>query len=198
MAAFRSSRSSQLLDALVTGAGRACILLVPAAILGLASLRVWDLQPWVLWSGVAFQLIICLASFVSVRSWNQPIGPSIVTLYLTAVAWLWFGDLANDWFTHLGKGMLIGIPILVFGYQSFLDSGAPALRRAHTLAQRLAHRQDWPADLLQCRSLPEVKAFRAALAQDASPALALLQHPQGLAARPGRAGHADRATLRGS
>jgi hypothetical protein len=113
-----------------------------------------------------------------VRSWNQPIGPSIVTLYLTAVAWLWFGDLANDWFTHLGKGMLIGIPILVFGYQSFLDSGAPALRRAHTLAQRLAHRQDWPADLLQCRSLPEVKAFRAALAQDASPALALLQHPR--------------------
>jgi hypothetical protein len=46
------------------------------------------------------------------------------------------------------------------------------------LASRLANRQDWPADLLQCRALPEVKAFRATLAYDAAPALALLQNPR--------------------
>src|SRR5207253_6934943 len=52
------------------------------------------------------------------------------------------------------------------------------MRRANGLASRLANRQDWPADLLQCRGLPEVKAFRAALAWDAAPALAMLQNPR--------------------
>jgi len=178
MAAIRSSRSSLILDALFVAAGRGAILLIPALLLLVASVRSWDQKPWVLVGGFAFQLTICVASFLSARSWNQPVGPSIVTLYLTAVAWLWFGDTANDWFTHLSKGILIGIPILVFGYQSFHESGAPVMRRANNLAQRLAHRLDWPADLLQCRSLPEVKAFRATLALDAAPALALLQHPR--------------------
>src|SRR5262249_13693373 len=43
---------------------------------------------------------------------------------------------------------------------------------------RLALRKDWPQDLAACRTLPEVKAFRAALAVDAAPALVLLDHPQ--------------------
>ncbi|MSQ93925.1 MAG: HEAT repeat domain-containing protein [Gemmataceae bacterium] len=97
---------------------------------------------------------------------------------MTAVAWLWYGDTSIGWFTHLSKGVLIGIPILVLGYQSLIESGAPVLRRAHRLADRLASRQDWPADLSQCRALPEVKAFCAALAHDAAPALVLLQHPR--------------------
>ena len=105
-------------------------------------------------------------------------GPAIVTLYLTAVAWLFFGDGINDWFTHLSKGILIGIPILVFGYQTLIESGASGDAARNILADRLASRQDWPADLLQCRSLPEVKAFRAALAYDATPALAMLSHPR--------------------
>ena len=50
------------------------------------------------------------------------------------------------------------------------------MRRAYGLSQRLANRQDWPSDLTQCRSLPEVKAFRATLAFDAGPALVLLHH----------------------
>jgi len=50
------------------------------------------------------------------------------------------------------------------------------MRRAHGLAQRLMDRHDWPADMAQCRTLPEVKAFRATLAYDAAPALALLKH----------------------
>src|SRR6202035_5384900 len=52
----------------------------------------------------------------------------------------------------------------------------PIVRRAHLLSHRLSQRQDWPADIAQCRTLPEVKAFRATLAYDAAPALALLQH----------------------
>jgi HEAT repeats len=178
MAAFRSSRLSSLFDSLFFGAGRSVVLLLPAGLLGIAALRSLDQKPWMLVSGLVFQLLICLFTFLSYRSWNQPIGPSIVTLYLTAVAWLWFGDGVSDWFTHLSKGTLIGIPILVFGYQTLIESGAPVMRRAHGLAQRLANRQDWPAELLQCRSLPEVKAFRATLAFDAAPALAMLQHPR--------------------
>jgi hypothetical protein len=178
MPAFRSSRWSKLLDTLFFGTGRGVILLVPAALLLVAALRSWDQKPWLLLAGLAFQLLICLMTFLSNRSWNQPLGPAIVTLYLTAVAWLWFGDGINDWFTHLSKGILIGVPILVFGYQTLIESGAPVMRRANGLASRLANRQDWPTELLQCRSLPEVKAFRATLAYDAAPALALMQHPR--------------------
>jgi hypothetical protein len=130
----------------------------------------------VLVGGFTFQLLICSLTFFSARSWDQPIGPSIVTLYLTAVAWLWFGDPLNDWYTHLSKGVLIGIPIIVFGFQTLIESGAPVMRRAHNLAHRISKRLDWPADLMQVRSLPEIKAFRATLVYDAGPALALLQH----------------------
>ncbi len=174
--AIRSSRWSKMIDTLFFGTGRTAILLVPAGLLLIAAARSWDQKPWLLLAGLAFQLLVCLMTFLSSRSINQPIGPSIVTLYLTAVAWLWFGDGINDWFTHLSKGILIGIPILVFGYQAHIESGAPVLRRANGLATRLANRQEWPADLLQCRGLPEVKAFRATLAYDAAPALAMLQH----------------------
>ena len=173
-----SRRMTNLLEFFVTGIGRTTILLLPSALLSIAAARTWNEQPWMLVGGVIFQLVICSMTFLATRSWKQPLGPSIVTLYLTAVAWLWFSDGMNDWFTHLSKGLLIGIPILVFGYQTLMESGAPVMRRALSLANRLANRQDWPADLLQCRTLPEVKAFRATLAYDAAPALALLNHPR--------------------
>ncbi len=173
-----SSRLAGFFEFFVTGIGRAAILLLPSALIGIAAARSWDAKPWMLVGGLIFQLLVCLMTFITSRSWSQPLGPSIVTLYLTAVAWLWFGDGVSDWFTHLSKGVLIGIPILVFGYQTLIDSGAPVMRRANNLAHRLASRQDWPSDLLQCRVLPEVKAFRATLAYDASPALAMLNHPR--------------------
>ncbi len=176
MSTLRGSRWLNMWDSLLFGAGRAIVLLVPAAVLLIAAGRSWESRPWILLGGLAFQMLIFLLTFLSCRSWNQPIGPSIVTLYLTAVAWLWFGDGINDWFTHLCKGVLIGVPILVFGYQTLVESGAPVMRRAHGLARRLADRHDWPAEMHQCRTLPEVKAFRATLAYDAAPALALLQH----------------------
>ncbi len=164
MSAFRAFSRTSLTELLFFGTARAVILLLPAGFLLVAALRSWDQTPWVLLGGMGVQLFICGLSFLSHRSWSQPIGPSIVTLYLTAVAWLWFGDMANDWFTHLSKGILIGFPIIVFGYRALIESGAPVMRRAYTLAQRLANQQDLPTDLTKCRTLPEVKAFRAALA----------------------------------
>jgi hypothetical protein len=176
MSLIRSPIVSKLLDFLVFGLGRVAVLLLPAALLGLAALRSWDQRPWILVGGMGFQLMICLLTFLSSRSLSQPIGPSIVTLYLTALAWQWFGDATLDWFNHFAKSILIGLPIVLFGYQALVDSGAPVIRRAHMLARRLSDRQDWPTDILQCRTLPEVKAFRATLAYDAAPALALLKH----------------------
>ncbi len=176
MPTSRSSLWSKQLDALFFLTWRGSLLLLPAALLLISVVRCWEQKPWILLGGLVFQLLICFLSFVSSRSWDQPIGPAIVTLYLTAVAWMWFGDPLNDWFTHLSKGILIGIPILVFGGQTLVESGAPLMRRAHGLSQRLARRQDWPSEISQCRALPEVKAFRATLVYDAAPALALLSH----------------------
>lgn len=121
-------------------------------------------------------MIVCALLIIHRQTWDQPIGPSVVTLYLSGLAWLWLGDRHADWFSHLAKAILLMVPLAVFGYQTLTDSGALELRHARMLAQRLARRQDWPSDLSVCRTLPDVKALRGALSFDASPALALLQH----------------------
>jgi HEAT repeats len=155
-------------------------LILPTCLLLIASLRHPGLasNSLTLWVGTGFQALVCMLTFFSRRSWNEPLGPSVVTLYLIALAWLWLGSQTEDWFTPLAKAVLLVVPMVVFGYQTLNESGAPALRRAHLLAQRLAERKDWPSDLAACRTLSEVKALRAALAYDAAPALALLQHPR--------------------
>jgi hypothetical protein len=155
---------------------RVVILLLPTALLAFVSMRQGNHgnHNIILWLGTAFQLCVCFLSFFSRGSWRQPLGPSVITLYLIALAWLFFGDKHEDWFSHLTKSVLMIIPLIVFGFQTLYDSGAPALRRANLLADRLKARREWPADLAACRFLPEVKAMRAALGNDASPALALL------------------------
>jgi hypothetical protein len=158
--------------------GRLTILLLPSAILLAATLRYPGKNNLVLWMGTAFQLLVCFLSFVSRGGWRQPLGPSVITLYLIALAWLWFGDRHQDWYTSLGKAVLLVVPLIVFGFQTLHESGAPAMRRANLLARRLADRVDWPADLAACLTLPEEKALRAALGRDAAPALALLSHPR--------------------
>jgi hypothetical protein len=129
--------------------------------------------------GTAFQILVCLLTFLSRQSWRQPVGPSVVALYLIALGWMWLaGAQVDDWYLHFAQAILLVIPLSVFALQNLTNSGAPALRRAQVLAGRLAGRKDWPTDLAGCRSLPEVKAFREALHLDATPALALLQDPR--------------------
>jgi HEAT repeats len=156
---------------------RLVVLLLPATLLGMAALRVPPSQALMLWLGAAFQALCCLLSLVSRQGWRQPIGPSAITLYVIALGWLWFGTQgANDWYPHLAQGLMLVVPVVVFAHQVLMESGASALRRARSLAQRLAHRTDWPTPLTACRGLPEVKAFREALHIDAAPALDLLTH----------------------
>src|SRR5438093_1139285 len=115
---------------------RVVILLIPTALLALVATRQGNQgSPNInLWLGTAFQLCVCFLSFFSRGSWRQPLGPSVITLYLIALAWLFFGDKHEDWFSHLTKSVLMIIPLIVFGFQTLYDSGAPALRRANLLA----------------------------------------------------------------
>ena len=152
------------------------VLLLPTLLLTTAVVReAWPIN-WMLVMGTGFQLAVCLLSFFSNRSWQQPLGPSVITLYLIALAWLWIGSENKDWYTHLTRAILLIVPLLVFGMHTLAESGAPRMRRANLLAERLARRKDWPEDLAACRTLPEVKALRAALGYDAAPALAMLGH----------------------
>ncbi len=152
------------------------VLLLPTLLLTIALVRAGQPVNWMLAMGTGFQLVVCLLSFFSNRSWQQPLGPSVITLYLIGLAWLWIGSVTNDWFTHLARAVLLIVPLVVFGLHTLSESGATRMRRANLLAERLARRKDWPEDLAACRLLPEVRALRAALGYDVSPALALLSH----------------------
>jgi HEAT repeat protein len=153
------------------------LLVLPAVLLLIGSLRQQQGQSnLMLWIGTMFQVLVCVLSFMTRYNRREALGPSIVTLYVIALGWLWLGTRnSSDWYPHLAQAILLVMPLLVFALQILLDSGAPAIRRAHSLAAALANRREWPADLAACRTLPEVKALREALHVDAAPALALLR-----------------------
>jgi hypothetical protein len=153
------------------------LLLLPAALLFVASLRQEGQTNVMLWIGTGFQVAVCSLSFVSRYNRREAIGPSIITLYVIALGWMWLGTSSSgDWYPPLAQAVLLVMPLLVFALQILTDSGAPAIRRAQALTGALASRRDWPGDLVACKALPEVKALREALHVDAAPALALLRH----------------------
>ena len=156
------------------------ILVLPTLLLAAVSFRRGQTgEPsLMLWLGTSFVACVCFLSFFSRGTWRQPLGPSLITLYLIGLAWLWFGDKHEDWLSQLSKSFLLIVPLFVFGFQTLYESGAPALRRANMLATRLRDRREWPGELSACRTLPEVKALRAALGYDASPALSLFSDPR--------------------
>jgi hypothetical protein len=154
-------------------------MLLPGAMLLVGCLRYEGSPNRMLWLGAAFQVLVCILSFFSRQSYRQPLGPSVVTLYVIALGWLWLGT-ANleDWYLYLSQAILLMVPLIFFALYMLADSGASAVRRARLLSQRLSYRKDWPSELSACRVLPEVKALREALKIDASPALDLLSHPR--------------------
>jgi hypothetical protein len=156
---------------------RILVLLLPSLILFFGCLRYEGRPNLMLWLGTAFQVLVCCLSFLSGKTYRQAVGPSVITLYVIALGWLWLGTAnIDDWYPSLAQAILLMVPLLFFAYHMLMDSGAPAVRRARVLAQRLAARKEWPADLPSCQTLPEVKAFREALHLDATPALELLNH----------------------
>jgi HEAT repeat protein len=143
-----------------------------------ASIRHSGASSIMLWMGTAFQVGVCSLYLVNIRLRRQTFTPALIACYLTALAWIWWGAHQEDWYNNMTKALLLIVPLLGFAQQTLTESGAPAIRRARVLSNRLARRKEWPSDLAACRSLPEVKALRAAVAMDAAPALVLLDHPR--------------------
>src|SRR5215831_816479 len=177
MTARLMSRSGPGSTSLPARTTETILLLLPALLLLVCALRQEGAGNLLLWIGTGFQLLVCVLNFACRYGRRDSVGPSIVTLYVIALGWLWLGTRSSgDWWSHLAQAILLVMPLLVFALQILTDSGAPAIRRAQALASALASRRDWPGDRAACRSLPEVKALREALHVDAAPALALLRH----------------------
>ena len=159
--------------------GRACLLLLPLALLLICSARGSSTSPRLLWLGTLFQLLACGLSLFGRQGSREPTGAAIIMLYVIALSWMLLGTAGtDDWFLHLAQAILLVVPLVYFALQCLRESGAPALRRARQLASRLAQQRDWPEKLHDCRLLPEVKALREAVYLDASPALTLLANPK--------------------
>jgi hypothetical protein len=156
--------------------GRISLLLLPVTLLLICSVRGTSQSPHLLWLGTLFQLLAFGLSLFGRQGWREPTGAAVIMLYVIALNWMLLGTIGtDDWVLHLAKAVLLVVPLVYFAVQCLMESGAPALRRAHHLAARLAGRLDWPRHLHDCRLLPEVKALREALHVDASPALGIAQ-----------------------
>lgn len=178
MHTLSTARPERRVRSFITRVIRMLVLLLPAGLLLFGVMRTEGYPQTMLALGSLFQVLVCLLSFLSPRGWREGIGPSLIVLYLIALGWLWLvtPHISEDWYPHLAQAVLLIVPLAVFAVQTLTNSGAESLRQARVLAQRLAQRKDWPADLSACRDLAEVKAFREALHLDATPALNLLHH----------------------
>ncbi|MGE3808202.1 MAG: HEAT repeat domain-containing protein [Gemmataceae bacterium] len=155
------------------------VLLLPVVLLFLAG--VWaesqDKPSKMLWIGTATQILLSSMLLSQVQR-SRTLGFTAIALYLIALVWLWLGlgtDL-SDWYLNFAQAVLLIVSLILFAVQVVADSGAPELRHAYMLAQRLAERKDWPAELDEVRSLPDVKALREALHIDMTPVFTLMNH----------------------
>jgi HEAT repeat protein len=133
----------------------------------------------ILWLGTVFQGCGCLLGVFSWEGMRRPLNSGIIMLYVIALSWLLLGSAGMDhWMIPLSEAVLLVFPLLFFAVQNLRDSGALELRRAKGLARQLANRAEWPANLTDCKVLPEVEALREALHIDAEPAITLLTNPK--------------------
>jgi hypothetical protein len=153
------------------------MLCLPFGLLVTCSLVAKPEQSVILWLGAAAQGLGSLLGFFSWHGLRKPLGPAVIMLYVIALSWLLLGSVGKEsWVVHLSEAILLVVPLGFFAIQNLRDSGALDLRRANTLAWKLAHRGEWPTKLNDCKNLPEVKALREALHIDAGPAINLLTH----------------------
>ncbi len=165
------------LSSLPLRAARGAVLLVPAFLLLIGAERSSGGFSVLLGLGSLFQFLACGLSFLSRQGWREPVGPTVIMLYVIGLSWMLVAAVGlDDWYLHTCQAVLLVVPLGFFALQCLRDSGAPTLRRARQMAHQLSRRADWPADLDACRLLPEVKALREALHVDAGPALELLRH----------------------
>jgi hypothetical protein len=127
-------------------------------------------------AGTICQAVVSLQSLRPKQA-QLAASPTYILHYLLALAWFWIGaGQEQHWYPYVAQAVLLVIPLCIFARQTLYSTGAATQRRARDLAARLASRTKWPKDLAECRTWPEVKAFREALYLDATPALKLLEH----------------------
>ncbi|HMO34886.1 MAG TPA: HEAT repeat domain-containing protein, partial [Gemmatales bacterium] len=82
-----------------------------------------------------------------------------------------------DVFVNNLSQVLILLTVLI-GFTAYWlqRSGSLMYRKARLLSNKLEHKADWPQELIRCKDVPEVQAFKDAIRYDASPALKLLEH----------------------
>ena len=152
------------------------LLLLPTAVLGALACRV---ETVTLATGAGVQLLFALVFFRAHPVWRPPVSASLGVLYLVALGWAWVPTRgSDDWAAHAAQGILLLGAVGLVALHDLTRTGAEPLRRASKWARRISARRRWPAELVDCRILPEANALRAAIWQEAAPALALLSDPR--------------------
>jgi hypothetical protein len=158
------------------GLFRLALLLLPAALVFLASLRAPQAaRPFV---GPSVFILVITGALLQARA-IDPFSVPAVLLYVIALCWVLVAtNGVDDPLVYSARAVLLVTLVVLFGRYCLRQSGALLNREAQRLADRIARRAYLPADHTSSRLLPEVEAFRAALALDANPALSLLSSPR--------------------
>jgi hypothetical protein len=152
------------------------VLFAPAATLGALAYHLHSV-PVAVGAGVLALFGLALARVVP--SWRPPVSATVIVLYLIALAWAWLPTRgASDWAPHLAQGGLLVAAVGLIVVHDLNRTGAEPLRRANRLCRRLSARTRWPERLDDCRAMADVGRLRAALQDDPTPALALLDDPR--------------------
>src|SRR5437879_5559302 len=86
---------------------RVRVILLPAVLLLASCFRYTGQPNLVLWLGATFQVLVCMLSFLSRQNHRQPLGPSVITLYVIGLGWLWLGTAnVEDWYLYLAQAVL--------------------------------------------------------------------------------------------
>src|SRR5262249_30723208 len=97
MATAFTHRSGPPASTVFTHGFRLAVLLLPFTLLLAMTIRHQGPGQLLLLLGALFQALVCCLTFLSRGSWRQPVGPSVITLYLIGLAWMWCVDLHPDW-----------------------------------------------------------------------------------------------------
>lgn len=98
-------------------------------------------------------------------------------LSLIALPWFFIAPSPSAAFTQTLAQIILLVCALA-GFTSYWleRSGSLMYRKARQLSDKIARKTDWPASLMSCKDIPEVRDFRHAIRYDAGPALQLLSH----------------------
>ena len=156
----------------------ALLVMLPAATLAFAAAGAAGLPQTVLAVGGTAAAFVGVCLVYQLGAGRAARGANVLPLYLAADLLLWYvWRREPDPERHVLLPLLVAVPLVLMLAEAFAGEGGGS-RQARGLVRRIARRSDWPRGPDAVRSLPEVKALRAALRDDAGPALVLLLHPR--------------------